>query len=54
MLGETTGLEHIEIKGCRLPTYKQDLKCLLANIKQMRLSQKGIKNKGIEGNRQSC
>ena len=39
ILGKTAGPEHIEIKGCRLPTHKQVLMCLLANIKQMRLSQ---------------
>ena len=32
MLGETTGLEHIEIKGCRLPKYEQVLICLIPNM----------------------
>ena len=45
-MGKSAGLEHFEIKGCRLPTHKQVLMCLLANIKQMRLSQSsGVKPK---------
>ena len=37
ILGETPGEKHLEIKGSRLPTHKQVLLCLLANINQMRI-----------------
>ena len=47
IFGETLGLEHIEIKRCRQPTYRQVLLCLLANMEQMQLSQTGRKSKVI-------
>ena len=37
ILGETPGIDHFKIKGCKLTTYKQVLMCLLANINQMQL-----------------
>ena len=46
ILGETPGKDHLKIKGSKLPTYKQVLMCLLANIKQMTLL--GFNNKNIK------
>ena len=40
ILPETPGLRHLEIVGCRLPSYKQVLYCYIANMEKLRSKDK--------------
>ena len=47
ILSVSPGLEHLQISGCKLPTYEQVLLCFLAHLKHMRESNVSRQNKLI-------